>query len=94
MKSTNNVFEFLDRIEEELRKNNRPTTLAESLKLESCRLFTYAALDICRQKLEGHVNRESLDKVKSTKKYFDYLNKKKNFEEDEECRDILTRLYG
>jgi hypothetical protein len=58
------LFDLLDKIEGEAQKREG------GLRPEICRMYAHTALEICKQKLNGKVDRESMEKIRMIKEYF------------------------
>lgn len=89
------LFEILGKIRDKLQEEYVPSSMLEALKLESCRFYTHTALDICKQKLQGSISRESLDRIKEIRKHFECIEEmEKSFVDDGEFVDFLEDLYS
>lgn len=88
------LFDILDEIQDKLRMGPRPKTLVDALRVELGRLYTHTALEICKQKLRGVVDRKSLERMKEIRRCFEYAEEtEKTFVDCEASMDILDDLY-
>lgn len=69
----NRLFEVLDKIKNKVEKEERPPNPKEALERELHKLYLCISLEICKQKLQGSVGKEVLDKVKEIKQYFKHI---------------------
>ncbi|AFN83960.1 hypothetical protein EROM_101450 [Encephalitozoon romaleae SJ-2008] len=75
---TNNLFNILDEIQNQILREEKPNTRKKALEDELHKLYLHTSLEICKQRLRGSVNKDTLSKVGKIKQYFKHIENIQN----------------
>lgn len=75
---TSSLFNILDEIQNQVRREEKSNTQEKALENELHKLYLHTSLEICKQRLRGSVNKDTLSKVEKIKQYFKHVENIQN----------------
>nr|AGE96180.1 hypothetical protein ECU10_1560 [Encephalitozoon cuniculi] len=69
----NSLLSILDEIQNEIQSEPKQPSRKEALRNELYKLYLHTSLEICKQKLNGSISRDTLAKIQEIKQYFRHI---------------------